>query len=189
MMPVVRINDATFEGLKVISKWIETETPSQTIDRLVVEMMKKLDLERDTEGEVTSISVGNKPMEFERTPGLSFTRILGAKVNGREISRPNWAGVLFEIISVVKQKVLTPERLAVELDIPTKRLPWGEGGYTFYVDLGISYQGQSATDAWKEISRLSDKWDIPVVIELEWRENPKAQFPGKRGILRRNAGI
>ena len=45
-------------------------------------------------------------------------------------------------------------------------------------------QGKSAPDCWKEVDRLAKKWRIPVSVEFQWRQNPKAQFPGKTGVLR-----
>lgn len=189
MMPVIRINDATFANLKAISKWIETETPSQTVDKIVEDMMKNLGLERDVDFEAGVESSDDRPIEFEKTPGLSFTRILSAKVNGVEISKPNWAGVLFEVISIIRQNGIIAQRLVGELEIPAKATQYNDHGYTYYDKLGISFQGQSAADAWKEISRLSNEWNIAVVIELEWRKNPKAQFPGKKGILRTSGNL
>lgn len=47
--------------------------------------------------------------------------------------------------------------------------------FKFNSELGISIKGQSAADAWNEIDRIAKKWRIPVVVELQWRENPKAQ--------------
>ena len=46
MMPVVRINDATFRVLSP-SRHELTKTPSETIDRIVREAMEQLGLERD----------------------------------------------------------------------------------------------------------------------------------------------
>ena len=51
MMPVVRINDATFADLKSIATWFGTKTPSETIDRIVREAMEQLGMERDDEPE------------------------------------------------------------------------------------------------------------------------------------------
>ena len=42
MMPVVRINDATFADLSTLKTWFSTKTPSETIDRLVREAMEQL---------------------------------------------------------------------------------------------------------------------------------------------------
>jgi len=37
---------------------------------------------------------------------------------------------------------------------------------------------------WKEVERLARKWRVPVTVECWWRQNPKAQYPGKTGMLR-----
>ena len=42
MMPVVRINDATFADLNSMATWFGTKTPSETIDRIVREAMEQL---------------------------------------------------------------------------------------------------------------------------------------------------
>ncbi|MBX3569217.1 MAG: hypothetical protein KF914_14235 [Rhizobiaceae bacterium] len=52
------------------------------------------------------------------------------------------------------------------------------------MDFGISVQGQSVVDAWKEMARLAKKWTIPVTVEFLWRRNPKARYTGKTGVLR-----
>jgi hypothetical protein len=38
-------------------------------------------------------------------------------------------------------------------------------------------QGQSASEAWKEVERLANKWRIAVTVEFSLRQNPKAQHP------------
>jgi hypothetical protein len=57
-------------------------------------------------------------------------------------------------------------------------------GYKLQPELGISIQGQSAMDAWKEVSRLAQKHRIPVEVRFQWRDNEKAQYPGKIGVIR-----
>lgn len=67
---------------------------------------------------------------------------------------------------------------------PANAERYEDEGFKYHADLGISVQGQSASDAWKEIDRLARKWTIPVTIEFWWRQNDKAQYPGRTGILR-----
>ncbi len=185
MMPVIRISDATFVDLKSISTWLGTDTPSKTIESLVREKMNALDLERDVDEEKTEV-VGSESEAtvFERTPGLTFTRVLSAKMDGNSLGKLNWAGLLIEMAKRVKTKGFAAEQLTTELQIPTKSNAYEEEGYRFYPELGISIQGQSAQDAWKEVSRLADKHEIPVEVEFQWRDNEKAQHPGLVGIIR-----
>lgn len=185
MMPVIRVSDATFVNLKSISTWLGTDTPSKTIETLVREKMSALDLERDVSELVTEvIASGSEATVFESTPGLTFTRILSATIDGKLFNRPSWAGLLFEMAKQVKAKGISVDRLTTELQVRTKPQAYEEEGYRFYPELGISIQGQSAQDAWKEVSRLADKHRIPVQVEFQWRDIEKAQHPGHVGIIR-----
>jgi hypothetical protein len=187
MMPVIRVNDATFLDLKAISKWLETKTPTETIDALVRDKMLELGMERDQPATGGAQHTDDGDLIFEKAPGLSFTRILSASVDNGKPSKENWAGLLMKVIGVVKAKGMSGDQLVNELQIPTRADEYTMDGYKFYPDLEISIQGQSATDAWKEVSRLADKFCIPVEIRFQWRDNQKAQHPGKIGVIRAGA--
>lgn len=182
MMPVVRISDATFVELKAISTWLSTKTPSDTIEQLVRDKLEELGLERDGSDE-TEASSPDSVLKFDKAPGLSFTRVLAARINGKTIERANWANVLTSIIAAVKEKGLNVEKLVSELQVPAKACSYNEEGFRYYEDLGISLQGQSAQDAWKEVDRLARKWKISVQVDFQWRQNDKAQHPGRTGLL------
>ena len=183
MMPVVRVNDATFSDLKNISAWFGTKTPAETIDRIVKEAMEQLGLERDDEPDEAVVTTGGA-MEFETAPGLAFTKPLSATIGGKAVQSPRWSSILLTMIAQVKAKGgLSGEKLALELNVPAKATKFEDEGFKFHADLGISVQGQSAADAWKEVDRLAKKWRNPVTVEFWWRQNPKAQHPGRSGML------
>ncbi|MEL6551104.1 MAG: hypothetical protein AAFQ54_12745 [Pseudomonadota bacterium] len=191
MMPVIRVNDATFIDLKSVSTWLGTETPSQTIDRLVREKMAQLGLERDDAPEeimprdASSSASDEGEMEFRSAPGLSFTRVLDASVSGQTLAKSNWSGVLLKVIAVTKNKNgMDAKTLSQELQIPSRPYEYGSEGYKYQSELGVSVQGQSAQDAWKEIQRLAEKHQVAVEVRFQWRENEKAQYPGRIGVLR-----
>lgn len=184
MMPVIRINDATFADLKSIATWFGTKTPSETIDRIVQDAMEQLGMERDDEPEEVATTTSTGAMEFDTAPGLAFTKPLSASVNGKAIHSPRWSAILLTMIAQVKAKGVEGEKLVRELHIPAKAEQYEEEGFKYHPDIGISVQGQSASDAWKEVDRLAKKWRIPVSVEFWWRQNPKAQYPGRTGLLR-----
>ncbi|TCB38808.1 hypothetical protein E0J02_26560 [Rhizobium leguminosarum bv. viciae] len=187
MMPVVRINDATFADLKSISAWWGTRTPAETVDRVIQETMQQLGLERDDEAEKGVLTNGDV-MHFESPPGLSFTKLLKASVNDKNLPNPRWVSLLLTTIAAVKHKTGSEcDGLVRELGVPAKAARFEQDGFKFYRDLGISVQGQSATDVWKEVSRLADRHRISVAVEFQWRQNPKAQYPGKTGLLKAGA--
>lgn len=184
MMPVVRVNDATFASLSTLKTWFGTKTPSDTIDKIVREAMEQLGIEQDGEPEDAAIVTGDGAMEFQTAPGLSFTKPLSASINGKAVPSPRWSSMLLTMIAQLKAKGFEGEKLVRLLQVPAKGERYEEEGFKYHPELGISVQGQSASDAWKEIDRIAKKWAIPVVIEFWWRHNDKAQFPGKTGRIR-----
>jgi hypothetical protein len=122
-------------------------------------------------------------MEREDVSGGAATKPLAASVNGKQILNPNWAAILIKMIAQVKARGVKGKALALELAVPAKPAKYEEEGFRYYPELGISVQGQSAADSWKEAARLAGKWRIPVSVEFQWRQNPKAQHPGRRGVL------
>lgn len=183
MMPVIRINDATFADLSTLKTWYGTKTPSETIDQIVRKAMDELGLERDDEPDAPMTMTSGSAMQFDAAPGLAFTKPLAASINGKALSKPRWSSILLAMIAQVKAKGFEGEKLVRELAIPAKAEQYEEEGFTYHPTLGISVQGQSASDAWKEVDRLANKWRIPVMVEFWWRQNPKAQYPGKTGVL------
>lgn len=184
MMPVIRINDATFADLKSIATWFGTKTPSETIDRIVREAMEHLDMERDDEPEEVATTTSDGVIQFDSAPGLAYTKPLAASINGKALHNPRWSAILLTMITQVKAKGSEGEKLVRELAIPAKAVQYEEEGFKYHPDLGISVQGQSASDCWKEVDRLAKKWRIPVSVEFRWRQNPKARHPGRTGALR-----
>lgn len=183
-MPVIRISDSTFASLKHIATWTNVDTPSQTVNQLVREKMEQLGLENDgpTNSEST-IKTDDGVLIFEKAPGLSFTRVLSASVDKSEMARTNWAGILLKIIQKIHTNGLVGERLVQELQIPAKIGDHDQNGYNYHPDLGVSFQGQSAPDAWREIDRLAEKHSIQVEVVFQWRDNEKAQHPNRIGKI------
>ena len=182
-MPVVRINDATFADISTLKTWFGTKSPSETIDHLVKEAMDQLGIERDDEVEGAAAVSTDGARVFDPAPSLAFTKPMRAVINGKLIENPSWASILHAMIAQVKDKGFEGETLARELGIPSKAVIYEKDGYTHHPELGLSMQGQSAPDAWKEVDRIAKKWQIPVSVEFIWRQNPKALHPGKAGIL------
>lgn len=183
MMPVVRINDATFADISTLNTWFKTKSPSETIDRIVRDAMEQLGIEHDEEAVGSAIASTNGTLLFDSAPSLTFTKPMKASIGSETVKNPNWASILHVMIAQVKAKGLEGEKLVRELGVPSKTTNYEDDGYRYIPELGISVQGQSAAEAWKEVDRLAKKWLIPVNVEFVWRQNPKAQHPGKAGVL------
>lgn len=183
MMPVIRVNDATFADLSTLKTWFGTKTPSETIDRVVKVAMEQLGMEHDAEPETAVTITSEGAMEFDVAPGLSFTKPLSASIDGKRVLNPRWSSILVAVITRVMAKGHEGRKLVEQLEVSAKAERYEEEGFKYYPELGISVQGQSASDAWKEIDRLARASGIVVKVEFWWRRNAKALYPGKIGIL------
>nr|WP_310524668.1 hypothetical protein [Polymorphobacter sp.] len=141
-------------------------------------------MERDNEADGGAALSCDGAMLFETAPSLTFTKPLAASIGGKPVRNPNWASILHAMFAQLKAKGLEGDKLTREISIPTKTGKYEDEGYKYQSKFGISIQGQSAADAWKEVDRLAKKWRIPVTVEFMWRQNPKAQHPGKNGVLK-----
>lgn len=183
-MPVLRISDATFADLSTLKTWLGTKTPSETIDHVMREAMEQFGIERDVESDVSSQVSEDGIMDFLTAPGLTFAKPLAATIDGKALRSPRWSALLLQMIAHVKAKGIEGDKLVHELQVPSRVGCYEEEGFKYQQDLGISVQGQSASDAWKEIDRIAQKWRLPVTVEFWWRRNAKAQHPGRTGRLR-----
>ncbi len=184
MMPVIRLNDATFADLSALKTWYGTKTPSETIDRIVRDAMEQLDMERDAAAEEVTVTTSDGAMHFDAAPGLAFTKPLAASINGKALHSPCWSALLLTMIAQVKTKASRVTSSFANLPSLQRLSGMMRKVSNSVLTLGISVQGQSASDCWKEVERLSKKWAIPVSVKFWWKQNPKAQYPGKTGILR-----
>ena len=141
-------------------------------------------MERGDEPEEVVTTTSDGAMQFYSAPGLAFTKPLAASINGKALHSPRGSAILLTTIAQVKARGFEGEKLVRELAIPAKVEQYEEEGFKYHPDLGISVQGQSAPDCWKEVDRLAKKWRIPVSVEFWWRQNLKAQHPGRTGLLR-----
>tara|TARA_R110002072_G_scaffold274859_3_gene435831 strand:- start:353 stop:904 length:552 start_codon:yes stop_codon:yes gene_type:complete len=181
-MPVVRLNDAAFMNLKTLSTWLGKATPSETINYLINQEMDQQDLIQDEISEANNSE--NEEMVFNETPGLTHTKVIFATINKQKLDRVNWGNILLAVISAVKDKGLSKEQMSVELQINAESYKVEDKGYSFYPELGLSVQGQSAPDAWKEAKRLSEKYSIPLEVKFKWRDKEGAQYPSKIGVMK-----
>ena len=193
----IRLNDVTFTHLKTLSLWYGTQTPTDTINFLIHKAMESLDLEVTENPELESddskddifplthaagkASDGGKErlIPTPNEPEVTFTRVIGAKVNGNLIHRCNWNRLLIAVIKEVKSKGFTPGEMVQELNIRSIEGVHNDSGFKHLPEVGISAQGQSANDSWREVSRLAKKYGIDVHVRVEWHNKQGAQNPGK----------
>ena len=56
-------------------------------------------------------------------------------------------------------------------------------GFRPIAKYGFSIQGENANKIWHNCLKMAMRVGIPLEIEIEWRDNTKAAFPGRKGFL------
>ena len=195
-MPKVTISNAALADLETLGYWFKTATPGETVECIVQNTMNRLGIEIDDEtkqpvsaiipddkaGEVT-LPLDDDVLFFDTSPNLTFSKPIKGTIDNKPVNNPNWTTLLHTMIAVIKALGLEGERLVQELGVTAKPFRFEDDSYRYIPELGISIQRQSAVDAWREIDRLAQKWTVPVEIKIIWRDNPRAEHPGKTGVL------
>ena len=191
-MPVIRLSDSTFERLSQIKTWMRTKTPDETVFMLVTRAMADLGIETDDsepdpparlQPSEAGTRIGSQ-WHFSACPDcLLFTKVQQARVDSDVIVPPNWAQVLIACIRRLAKAGVTGSALQAMLQIPSKLGRYEEEGYRFFPDLGLSIQGQSASDAGAEACRLATVGGFPLELTFVWRNNERALHPGQAATL------
>jgi len=59
----------------------------------------------------------------------------------------------------------------------------GDSGFHYVPEIGISVQGVDARHAWTYALRLAQYLKKPLRVQVTWRNNPKAAYPGETATL------
>lgn len=180
--PVIRVSDSTYEKLRALAIPFE-DTPATVIDRLLSkygEARGEQELHPDESERVQEETLHLNP---DSPDSLTHTRVLKAVFDGMEIEKPKWNTLVrigHEIALQRSGSYETFQKITTANVVKGKR---EEDGFTYLSEANISVQGLSADSAWESILKLARNLQVPTSVELEWRNNHKADHPGKRGIL------
>lgn len=112
---------------------------------------------------------------------LRYTKILNGKVKSDKIK--NWNQLSEAIHRIAFNKLGSFEKLSeITKSNIVKRLR-DDRGFHPLLDIGLSIQGESANKVWHNSLHLAKQLDIPIELEIEWRDNPKAAHPRKKATL------
>ena len=176
-MPTIEIENGTFERLQKHAKPF-IDTPNSVIDRALdaLEFLPK-----------RSAEIVEKPSELtfnERSiPNLTHTKILHARVNGKELKHPNWNALLDEVIILAVKSGQSPSQLRAIGSINIVERRKSDEGFRFISSIGISVQGQDAIGACQGALAIGKKIGTHIAVDFVWRDKEGAIFPGKTALI------
>ena len=180
MPKTIEISETTYNRL------LQVMGPDDTSDSAISGLLDlKLHNQSGSQVYAEEVPSLNNTLEFMgfQVPNFRFTKLLRAKINGREIARPNWNKVKEEIIK---------EAIKAGADIKNIGLPgFVEGklennGFKFIEEINISLQGQDSNDAWRSIMLTAEYTGIKASVVCEWLKKEGADYPGLRAKITSN---
>ena len=173
MAKQIEVSDWAYQTIS--SLMTQDDTAGSVVSRLLASAISP-------ESSTQTISSPANGLNFHMAavPDLTFTKIISVKVNGDVIRANKWKSLRDEVIK------LGLENGVNMADISSVRIVNGEKndeGFEFHESLGISIQGQSAKDSWKTCSDICSLFEATVEVLVQWRDNKKAAYPGKKAKL------
>jgi len=180
----INIPDNLFKSLQKHAIPFVDQTPVSVIERWAKYF--------DEQSSPTPNNVSEGPVNLHRSsdatefdpihpPDLFHTRARGTFGT---TAFSNWNDLLRIAHIEAFKKAKSFEELRTATHAQIRKGSHSESGYRFLSEIEISLQGVDANHAWPYALRLAKYVHAPLRASIEWRNNEKAAFPGKGGILR-----
>lgn len=174
-MPTIEITDRDFARLQKLATPF-VDTPATTLSRLLDHF--------DAKKTQPVTHKSSLPTHTENSlPPLTHTRILDARFGGLEPDDPSWNGLVRLALILTLDNVASVRALRIASGANVVQGRKEVDGYRFIPEHQFSYQGVSAEDAVKIITRCAKTLGQSVLIEVEWRNKEGAYRPGERARL------
>ena len=177
---MIEISDMLFRRLQCFAEPF-VDTPESIISR-ALDALASID-HCTPQTTITKSSDKKIFNSMQNLPSLSHTRVHSAIFGHTHISG-NWATLLENSLIVSAGLLGSVEDL---MQIAKANLVKGRGikekGFEYIAELGCSFQRSDANTTLRYIAHLATELDLPFTVEFEWRDDPKAAYPGCQGKI------
>ena len=177
-MPHIEVQNTTFQRLQRLAEPF-VDTPETVI-------LRALDkLEDGTPNTPTAHRPAKVDLVIDprNIPNLTHTKLLSAKLDGKDFVRVNWNSLLDEALRIATRAGLMAGDIQRICSVNVKQGKKTDEGYGFLDDANLSVQGQDANAACRGIVAIARHLKVGMAIEFTWREKDGAAHPGKVAII------
>lgn len=172
----IEIGDDEFVRLQKLAEPL-VDTPGTVVARLLDFYEKQVaagvkENALDHAGPVFGINV----------PSLTHTKLLWAEFDGRKPDRTTWDALLRLALEGAALRARGFDELRRISGANIVQGTKTDQGYKPMPQLGLSYQGVSAEDAVRVITRIAGHLGVDCQFEFEWRRKNGAFRPGERAL-------
>ena len=184
-MPTVMLSDASLAEAKTIAEPL-VDTLESLIARLIHEEAARRGTSRN--GNARPVATGDEGLRLNPISheNLAHTRVLSATIDGREIYRPKWNGLMDDVHVLALKRLGSFDALTRASGARLRQGRFEEEGFKYLPDADVSIQGVDANLAWDNALRVARAIGIPIKVIFEWRQKDGAVHPGERGVLEWN---
>ena len=158
---------------------INFEISQETFDRIHKELNGKLTDEVINKGIDVVVKPRDKKSKMTDTYYYRHTKILEAKVNGENIEKPSWRGV---VIHMLKLAVRNRHNIGRVKEIfPGVSIEKGNksGHWKYIPEIDHCIYNSNGPSMPRVIKHAADTLGFKIYIKFQWYDKPKASRPGE----------
>ena len=188
-MPTITLSDAYDAKLKLLVKEPFVDTRESLIQDLIDEAVTRRGVTPSGNGHANAAKDNFLRLKPDVPDDLAFTRVLSAAVDGRELHRPKWNGLMDYLHVLGLKRLGSFDSLKRSSGARIRQGRFEEEGFKYLSEADLSIQGVDANLAWAHSLRLARALGAPIKLTVEWRDREGAAHPGKTAVLEWNPTI
>lgn len=176
-MPSIDIKEATFQRLQRHAKPL-VDSPDTVINK-ALDALEGVDAEESR----PVANAGEHRIDPLALPNLTHTKVLGASIGGIAIKRPNWNGLLDEMLRRAMGQLGSLDKVHKVCPVNMVQGRKADEGYAYLADIKVSVQGQDANSACRAVVAAAQALGMEVDIAFMWRLKEGAAHPGEHARI------
>jgi hypothetical protein len=183
-MPTILLSEAAFAELKSLAEPF-VDTPESLTARLIHEEVMRRGIQAEKTAMKANPASASAPILVNPISheNLAHTRLISAKVDGEELYRPKWNGLMEKIHILARKRLGSFDAVCRASGARLREGRYEEEGFKYLPEVDFSIQGVDANLSWDHSLKLARAVGVSIQVLFEWREKEGAVLPGKRGVL------
>jgi hypothetical protein len=183
-MPSILLSETAFDELKSLAEPF-VDTPESLTARLIHEEVVRRGIQPQRAGTNTDVTPRDASMRLNPISheNLAHTRVISATVDGQEIYRPKWNGLMEHVHILARKRLGSFDAVSSASGARLREGRYEDEGFKYLPEADLSIQGVDANLSWDHSLKLARAVGVSVQVIFEWRDKEGAVFPGKRGVL------
>lgn len=177
----IELSEATFARLERLA----VPFVDKTAEDVIIKLANFYEARQATQAPPVSNQRAEPLKRFSASslPDLTHTKILSARIDGIQLPKITWNGLLLDLVRRTRDRLTNgekPNRLIIVNFVPGRK---EDEGYKFLPDVGLSIQGQDANNAARGACHIARQLGLSIEVEFLWRAKEGAAHPGETAII------